>query len=140
VAADRRPLLGKNQVVGLSGCLFICLVAGRAAARTFLRATTPDERVMVVGEPEVCEQVETKLNGNRRVAAYVALELPHRPRRENETHRTSQLTADVVAHHAIDRLIVAPSSTENDEVVEVVRVAKGIGLNVSVLPRPFEAV
>jgi hypothetical protein len=95
---------------------------------------------MVVGEPDACEHVEAKLNGNRRVAAYVAVELPHRPRRENENHWTPQLMADVVADHAIDRLIVAPWSTENDEVVELVRVAKGIGLNVSVLPGLFEAV
>jgi exopolysaccharide biosynthesis polyprenyl glycosylphosphotransferase len=131
---------GKDQVVGVWACLFICLVAGRAGARTFARATTSPERVMVVGDCDECAHVEAKLNGNRRVAAYVAVELPHRPRRQGEAHWTPQLVADVVADHAIDRLLVAPWSTDNDEVVELVRVAKGIGLNVSVLPGLFEAV
>jgi exopolysaccharide biosynthesis polyprenyl glycosylphosphotransferase len=95
---------------------------------------------MVVGDPEACARVEAKLNGNRRVAADVTLELPHRPRRDGEGEWTAELVADVVADHAIDRMIIAPWSTQNDEVVELVRVAKGIGLNVSVLPGLFEAV
>src|SRR4051794_2693627 len=131
---------GKDQIVGIWGCLFLCAFLGRALARQLARALTPPERIMVVGEPDACAHVEAKLNGNRRVAADVVVELPHRPRRDDEVEWTAELVADVVADHAIDRMIIAPWSTENNEVVELVRAAKGIGLNVSVLPGLFEAV
>src|SRR5204862_7476687 len=68
------------------------------------------------------------------------LRRPPRPRRDGEYEWTPQLIADIVADHQIDRMMIAPWSTQNDEVVELVRVAKGIGLNVSVLPGLFEAI
>jgi exopolysaccharide biosynthesis polyprenyl glycosylphosphotransferase len=131
---------GKDQVLGIWLCLFACAVIGRAAARRFARAATPPERIMVVGDPDACARIDAKLTGNRRVAAQVEVELPHRPRREGEYEWTPELIADVVADHAIDRMVIAPWSTQNDEVLELVRVAKGIGLNVSVLPGLFEAI
>src|SRR4051794_21688661 len=67
---------GRDQVVGVWGCLFLSSVAGRGAARRIARHATPDERILVVGEPEACSRVDAKLNGNRRVAAQVVLELP----------------------------------------------------------------
>jgi exopolysaccharide biosynthesis polyprenyl glycosylphosphotransferase len=131
---------GRLQIVGVWLCLTVAVIAGRIVARAVARRATDAERIIVVGNPAGCERVRSKITGNPHVSACVVAELPHRPRRENEAAWTPEMLAEVVSGHAIDRMIVAPWSNETEAVVDLVRVAKGIGLNVSILPGLFEAV
>jgi exopolysaccharide biosynthesis polyprenyl glycosylphosphotransferase len=45
-----------------------------------------------------------------------------------------------VLQHDIDRVILAPTTTDNAQTLELIRVAKAVGVRVSLLPRMFEVV
>ena len=46
----------------------------------------------------------------------------------------------MVSELRVHRIILAPTTTDTSEVTELIRVAKAVGVRVSVLPRMFEVV
>jgi exopolysaccharide biosynthesis polyprenyl glycosylphosphotransferase len=123
-------------VVELWLASFGALFLGRAAARHLANRLTRPERCLVVGDADSIGTIRSKLDTagvNARVVASVRLD-PLAPRVNSE--RFLSLVCDNDVH----RVILAPVTTDARDTLDLVRVAKSVGVRVSVLPRLFEVV
>jgi exopolysaccharide biosynthesis polyprenyl glycosylphosphotransferase len=130
--------LGRDQVMGFWGLLFLCLVGARFMARSLARRSTPLEAVLLLGDPGSCERVREKIEQSSsihaRVVAQVVLEAA------TEAQDAAAALAHVVAEREVHRVVIAPRSVDHGEILDVIRAAKALGLKVSVLPRMLEVV
>ena len=127
-----------GQIAALWGALFLLLVGARVTARGIARRTTPPERCLLLGDPEACRRARRKLDESARVNAEVVAEITSP--RIGQTEVPLDVLADVASEHEIQRVIIAPRSTDHGDVLDLVRAVKSMGLNVSVLPRLLEIV
>ncbi len=137
--------LGNAQVLGLWATLFIAVVVGRRVARGAARSLLDRERCLVIGDAASSEHVRQKIDGSHRLHASVVARMPFVPQRiEDEQRRRRQWGADevgrVAERYGVHRVILAPGAGESDELLDLTRTAKGLGLKVTVLPRVFEVV
>jgi exopolysaccharide biosynthesis polyprenyl glycosylphosphotransferase len=132
--------LGRDQVLGMWALFFATVVAGRTLARSFARIRSSEERCIIVGDPVDCDRLAAKLESHSRIKATVVAKLPLTPRRDGEKRWTLDAIASLVAYHGAERLLVAPWTTGHEEILDLVRIAKGVGVNVSVLPGVFEVI
>jgi len=121
-------------LVWLGGVL--ALIAGRSLARYAARAASPTERCLLVGEPEAMQTLRAKLQASHLKAEVVA-GVPVGP---GSPPLGPGVLAELVRSHDIHRVVIAPSSTDSTETLDLVRMAKSAGVRVSVLPRLFEVV
>jgi exopolysaccharide biosynthesis polyprenyl glycosylphosphotransferase len=138
--------LGQNQFVGagmtpplvleLWIAMFAALVAGRTSARAMASRLARAERCLVLGDADSIQTVRSKLavaGVNTEVVATVRLD-PLAPRVDSE--RFARLVREFNVH----RVIVAPVTTDACDTLDLIRVAKSLGVRVSLLPRLFEVV
>ena len=115
------------------------LVAGRFLARAAIRRLVRPERCLVVGDAELATHVRRKVHDSRASAEVVAT-LPLGPGQSAEVFEGHLGLLTLVLEHDIDRVILAPTSTDTAHTLELIRVAKAVGVRVSLLPRMFEVV
>src|SRR5215218_6764411 len=115
------------------------LVVGRFLARSAIRRTIRPERCLVVGDAELATHVRRKVHDSRASAEVVAT-LPLAPAESVESFQGRHGLLRLVLDHDIDRVILAPTSTDNVQTLELIRVAKAVGVRVSLIPRMFEVV
>ena len=113
---------------------FLAIMGGRALARWTARRCLPVERCLVVGEPLRAQRVREKLHVSHAHAAVIAT-LPL----AGDEERVEGV-ARIVRELRIDRVIVAPTTTDTRGVLELIRSAKALGVRVSVLPRMLESI
>ena len=136
--------LGRDQIAGLWALLLLSLLLGRALARFVVRIATTEERVLVIGELSSAERAQHKLDSSHSIHATIVGRVPL----EAEAIHHSSLPAlgtletlgTVLVEHDIHRAIIAPGTSDSDEILDVIRLAKSLGVKVSVLPRLFEVV
>lgn len=142
LAVAERPLaldaLGGEQLAGLWATLFIGLLAGRVVARGLARRTTEPERCLLLGDFDACERARTKIEESDKVNAEVVAQITSA--RIGEEEVPVETLAGIASQHDIQRVIIAPRSTDHGDVLNLVRAVKAMGLNVSVLPRLLEIV
>ena len=129
-AAAHVPV-GPAEVLLLWGSAFALMIAGRVAARGVALRLADVDRCLVVGSAESIVMVAGKLEANgvkAQVVATIQLD-PVAPGVDIEDFRRR------VAERCVDRVIVAPLETDPAELLELIRVAKAIGLRVSLIPR-----
>jgi exopolysaccharide biosynthesis polyprenyl glycosylphosphotransferase len=117
---------------GVFGFLFLL----RGLARYFAGRTSPTERCLVVGDLGAIDSVARKLAASR-VRARVIAGLPVSERQP--TLREDDFR-EMVHHHAVERVIIAPVSTDAADTLELIRLVKAVGVRVSLLPRLLEVV
>jgi exopolysaccharide biosynthesis polyprenyl glycosylphosphotransferase len=128
------------------GVMWIALLLGllvfRHAARRLAALAMPPERVLILGGADAAERlrdrIETAQNLRTVVLGRVALEPGDR-----ERPRPIGLLDDldhVLRAKAVERVIIVPTETTSDEMLETIRMVKALGVKVSVLPRLFEVV
>jgi exopolysaccharide biosynthesis polyprenyl glycosylphosphotransferase len=108
----------------------------RAIARDLTARMSPTERCLVVGDLEAMDAVVRKL-ATSRVKATVIAGLPmseHQPRLQEDAFR------EMVRERAIERVIIAPVSTDAADTLDLIRLVKAVGVRVSLLPRLLEVV
>ncbi len=138
--------LGRAQVFGLAVANFAFVAIARACVRSIALAITPAERCVVLGNASDAERTATKRASSPGVNAEVVGRLSLRRDDEQRSHRTHDTLGDVealtevVAEHAVERVIIAPDSHDQEEVLQVIRLIKALGVKVSVLPRLLEVV
>ncbi len=130
--------LGGDQVAALWGVLFVALVALRVAARGIARRTSPPERCLLLGDHEACGRARAKIDQSGRVNAELVAEITSA--RVGEAEAPLATVVEMAIEHDIQRVIIAPRSTDHGDVLDLVRGVKSLGLNVSVLPRLLEIV
>ena len=130
--------LAGAQMAALWISLFLGLVGARVAARALARSTAEPERCLLLGDPVACARVRRKLEASSAIKAEVIAEITSA--RMGEVEMPISLLREIAAEREIQRIIIAPRSTDHGEVLNLVRAAKSIGLNVTVLPRLLEIV
>jgi exopolysaccharide biosynthesis polyprenyl glycosylphosphotransferase len=129
-------VLGPTKVMELWVGTFVALVAGRTVARRLVAAVTEAERVLVIGSRDSIATVRRKL-ASAPVHAQVVASLPLDDTLMGVDHGLLRRTA---SQHDAHRAIIAPEGPGAVETLDLIRVAKGAGLRVSVLPRLTEVV
>jgi exopolysaccharide biosynthesis polyprenyl glycosylphosphotransferase len=149
--------LGRDQIAGLWGLLLLSLLMGRAFARFCVRASTAPERCLVIGEVSSAERARQKLDASHSIHATIVGRVPlegssNGASSNGASHNVASLNGDVavlgsieglgrvLVEHDIHRAIVAPGPSDSDEILDVIRLVKSLGVKVSVLPRLFEVV
>jgi len=130
--------LGRAAVLALWGGAFALLLVTRVAARAVSRRLAPTERCLFLGDEAHCEYARSKIAGSRAKAEVIAFMPLGRLR--TETLAAPEAFAEVVRQLDVDRVIIAPLGTDTSETVQLIRIAKAVGVRVSVLPRMFEVV
>jgi exopolysaccharide biosynthesis polyprenyl glycosylphosphotransferase len=118
------------------GSLSLMLTA-RVVARAVARRLATTERCVVIGDAASIATVTAKLASSGAKADVVAaIELcSAAPKVDARTFCT------LVERHRVDRVIVGPLASDPPaDLLEVIRVAKAIGLRVSLIPRLFEVI
>src|SRR4051794_14946286 len=131
-------IMSREQAVGLWGLLLITSLCGRTAARALARRAAPAERCLIVGEAGTGDRLARQLEGSRGLRAEVVDRVDLGPTRDlaHSLRRMERAVRD----KAIHRVIVAPRTVDSDGVLDAIRLAKGLGVKVSLLPRVFEVV
>jgi exopolysaccharide biosynthesis polyprenyl glycosylphosphotransferase len=112
------------------------LLLGRVAARSLARRVASVERCLVIGDPAGITALEAKLSASRAKAEVVA--------RIDVAQELSTLDLPafrmLVVRHRVDRVIIAPLWGDQHAPLDLIRMAKAIGLRVSLVPRLLEVV
>ncbi|MBJ7457935.1 MAG: sugar transferase [Thermoleophilaceae bacterium] len=138
------PGIGTKQLVFLISTLTVALCVGRVIARFAARTISPAERILVVSDSEDCDHLRRKLDVSPEIRAEIIGRVPI-AFQELSGGQSSALgeiqdLRQLVATYQIDRLVVIPGESNPDEVSEVVRAVKSIGVKISLLPRLFDAI
>ncbi len=132
---------GGDLMVALWVLPFAAILGGRMVARAVAGHSAPTERCLVIGDTARVERIRGKLLSSRARAAVVAsLPLAEEELQASDWPEIPTLIRWIVEEHSIHRIIIAPTTTDTNDVVELIRVAKAVGVRVSVLPRMFEVV
>jgi exopolysaccharide biosynthesis polyprenyl glycosylphosphotransferase len=133
--------LGGAQIGALWLGSFAAIMAGRVVARTLAARVAPAERCLVIGEAGRVERIREKVAASRAQATVVAsLPLAGEDGEDLLAIRSPEEMRRVARDLQIDRIIIAPTTTDAAGVVDLIRMAKAVGVRVSVLPRMFEVV
>jgi len=139
--------------------LFVFMLGGRAIARWAVRRIVEPERCLVVGDPVSAERLRRKFANTHSLLAEVVGMVPAWTSREpgesgvpmdpvaaNGTPPSTPVLGQmetlglVLVEHDIHRVIFVPRTSDSDQILDVIRVVKVLGVKVSVLPDLFEVV
>lgn len=143
-----RGWLTRPQVFALVLTSFGLTTAGRLISRAVVTRLTPSERCLIVGDATDSARVIQKLEHSSGVNAVIigraALEFDERKQTGFSRSLGSRIgandLAEVISVHHVDRVIIAPDSHDQEEILHAIRLIKAIGVKVSVLPRLLEVV
>jgi exopolysaccharide biosynthesis polyprenyl glycosylphosphotransferase len=134
--------LGRPQVFALALTSFLLVGIGRVLGRAVIARRTASERCIVVGGADDADRIAAKLEGsqsvNAKVVGRVALNADGEPALGSLSNPGE--LAQVIGSYRAERVIIAPDSHDQDEVLQVIRLIKALGVKVSVLPRLLEVV
>ena len=129
---------GSLQIAFLWLSTFSLTIAGRMLARRVAARVAAIERCLVIGDVSHAARVREKLESSG-VQATVVATLPLAGDDARAIGGPDEIRR-IVRELDIHRVIIAPVSTDSSAVVELIRIAKAVGVRVSVLPRMFEVV
>lgn len=125
-----------GQVAVLWFTAFATTLIGRLLVRSVARRIMPNERCLIFGEVERADQIRRRLATSRARTVVVGC----LARDDLASHDGLTAVLDVVRDLRVDRIILAPTGTGTDDAVELIRVAKAMGIRVSVLPGLLQVV
>jgi exopolysaccharide biosynthesis polyprenyl glycosylphosphotransferase len=130
--------MGNKQTLGFWLTLAILLLVARRAARALARRVVPPESCLLVGDSAACDRVTAKIDDSAGVHAHVVAQINFESAADADDVAT--VLALVSEERQVHRVVIAPPATDRGEVLNLIRVAKNLGLKVSVLPRMLEVV
>ncbi len=130
-----------DQIALLWVISFVAVFTGRMVARAAAGRAAPAERCLVIGDADRADRVRQKLATSRaRADVVAALPLLAQEIDDRDWMAMPQLLRRVVHDLNVHRIIIAPTTADTTDVVNLIRTAKAVGVRVSVLPRMFEVV
>ena len=142
-----RGWLTRPQVFSLALLTFVLATVGRALVRMIVAKVTRPERCMIVGHAadtaRIVSKLETSPGVNAVVVGHAAFNLddPHdRSRDSHSSPLNDHDLAQVIVANRVERVIIAPDSHDQEEILQAIRLIKALGVKVSVLPRLLEVV
>jgi exopolysaccharide biosynthesis polyprenyl glycosylphosphotransferase len=138
-----RGELSPGQVVAFWVLLLVAMLACRTGARWVVCHSSVAERCIVLGDAETAERIRDKVEGSGSINAVVVGRAALQPadadngpvQRLGDLERLPQILID----QRVERVIIAPSSADTEDLLDAIRVVKALGVKVTVLPRLFEA-
>jgi exopolysaccharide biosynthesis polyprenyl glycosylphosphotransferase len=139
------PALGQFQGTVFWLALFLAMVSFRNVARIVAGLATPPERCLILANAEAAEWLATKLERSHRANVAVVGRVPL----SSQDHTLGSVPRlggrdeleQLLEAHGVERALVARGSGDTDHnVLSTIRIVKRLGVNLSVLPRPFEVV
>jgi exopolysaccharide biosynthesis polyprenyl glycosylphosphotransferase len=130
-------------VFGLAVTDLLFLTVGRALVRRVALVASPSERCIVLGNAADADLAADKLASTSGVNATVVGRIALRPDDRAGSAGSLgeiQAIARLIDEHRVERVIIAPDSHDQDEVLQAIRLVKTFGVKVSVLPRLLEVV
>ncbi len=131
--------LGGARVAALWLGSFTAVTTGRLLARSVAASFSGVERCFVIGDDRQLDRVRERLAASRARATIIGL-LPLPDDGSDGGLTTLAEIRQLVRELQIDRIIIAPTTTDASGVIHLIRLAKGAGVRVSVLPRVLEVV
>jgi exopolysaccharide biosynthesis polyprenyl glycosylphosphotransferase len=134
---------GRSHPFLLWGLLVAALIGLRGAARFLTVRLTPSERVLVIGDAATTALVKRKLAADPSLNAIVVGRLSAEPgfaKLGDNLLGTVQDLLQVIEDHGVERVVVAPTTEGDDDVVDILRLATATGVRVAVLPRLLEVI
>jgi exopolysaccharide biosynthesis polyprenyl glycosylphosphotransferase len=142
-----RGWLTRPQVFALALSMFALTTVGRALVRTIVTRFTPRERCLIVGEPDdtarIVGKLETSPGVNAVVVGRAALSFHDDQPPQHDPHGSvdeDDDLAQMIQDGQVERVIIAPDSHDQEEILHAIRLIKALGIKVSVLPRLLEVV
>jgi exopolysaccharide biosynthesis polyprenyl glycosylphosphotransferase len=130
--------MARSQVLALVATMLVVSLVIRALVRAGAVAVHPPERCMVLGSADDAHRtVETLLrcSAKARVVGRVPI-----VEAGSTTAANASALADLIARHAVERVIIAPDGHDQEAILHCIRVVKALGIKVSVVPRLLEVV
>ena len=133
--------LASDQIAVLWVMSLIAIVSGRILARSLAGRTVPMERCLVIGEPGQVDRIRAKLAASQAHALVIAsLPLEGEEVEDIDWFDSPGTFEPLIRELNVHRIIIAPTTTDTKGVINLIRMAKAVGVRVSVLPRMFEVV
>lgn len=132
--------LSHGQVLAVWAILFVLSLVLRCGARRLARSTSPVERCLVLGDSTTSDYLAAKLEAAHDINAVVVGRVPLDGIASASSLGSVDTVGIVLAEHDIDRVIIAPRTSDSEQILDVVCLVKALGVRVSVLPRLFEVV
>ena len=134
----------KPQVAVLFVLLFLSIAAARMLARRLALWATPAERLLVLGSHaearRVVDNIERVAPLKADVVGRVPVEAELRSERGEDVLGIMLDLDYVLSAHRIDRVVICPHGESSTDMLDTIRLVKGLGVKVSVVPRLFEVV
>ncbi len=132
--------LGREQALVLWGSFFLFALGGRSVARIAARRTSPVERCMFIGDAGAYARLRSKLDQSDVRAELVGRLSLQRIARAGARNAGAQELHDLMGWADVHRVIIEPQTLPPDEMLDLVRAAKSVGVRVSLLPRVLDVV
>jgi lipopolysaccharide/colanic/teichoic acid biosynthesis glycosyltransferase len=136
--------LDRREALFLWLALAALLMFMRTVARAIALRVAPVERCLFIGDPEAARTIRSKLGDHGGISAKLVahLDLDKIEPWSTDARSATKLAEvrELARQLDIHRAIVAPSSADAGEVLDLVRTLKAVGVRVSVLPRLLEVV
>lgn len=122
--------------------LWIVSVMARRVARYVASQAVPEERLLVIGDAATYARIEDKLamgGTHSRLVGRLSLQrVSHLSSEERAVDRDTM--RELVRDMNIHRVMIAPSQTNPQVTLDLVRAAKAAGVRVSIVPHVFDVV
>jgi exopolysaccharide biosynthesis polyprenyl glycosylphosphotransferase len=136
--------LDRREALFLWLALVALLMLMRTVARAIALRVAPEERCLFIGDPDAARTIRSKLGDHGGIRAHLVahLDLDKIEPWSSDARSATKLAEvrELARQLDIHRAIVAPSSADAGEVLDLVRTLKAVGVRVSVLPRLLEVV
>ena len=126
--------IGKGQLLTFWLVLFALTVLMRGVARSVATRVNEPERCLIVGPQTASHWVEDRFHHAGAVRATVVGHLDF-----SSSGRVHELEP-IVAAERVHRVVIAPEGYDSEDILEVIRQVKSMGVKVSVMPRLFEVI
>ncbi len=131
--------LAGEQIAALWLVTFMATSAGRVLARRLASTLAGDERCLIIGDAELADRIRDKIATSHASATVVAT-LPMADAHHMPLGGDTEEVRWLVDRLRLDRVIIAPTTTDATGVDALIRASKAAGVRVSVLPRVLEVV
>jgi exopolysaccharide biosynthesis polyprenyl glycosylphosphotransferase len=130
--------LGGAQIAALWAVTLLAVAGGRTLARFAGGRVMPVERCLVIGARARAERIREKLaSSGARTTVVATFPLEGA---DDGAYLDEHSMRRIVGELRVHRIVIAPTTTDSHEIVDLIRVAKSAGAQVSVLPRMLEVV
>ena len=132
--------LTKTTVCLLWGGLICSLLAFRVAARVVARTVAPPERCLALGSTEEAHAVAEKFDVRSPDAARLIGRVSLSGDDGGEALGPIDDLQHIIRRERIDRVIICPTVENSGQMLDTIRLVKGLGVKVSLMPRLLEVV